>query len=189
MRFPDYEEAYNRMVRDIQHGFLSVDPVLKGMHVEETVHTGPYRNVRAPQRLDQPMTETKIEDSVRREVIEEADIEEHTTFLYRLAQAFLLAVGTTVVNSIGKVTHATGNVIDNQGRPPTWDTALEALELIPADELFDEGEWKPPQFHVHPDTAKSLGELSQVQERRLDDIKRQKKEEYDATRRSRRLCC
>lgn len=91
--------------------------------------------------------------------------------------------------SIGKVTEATGNVVDAGGNL-TFETFYEALDKMEWPDVDEDGNQVLPSIVTHPDTAKKFGELpdpAPEQQARLDALKRRKHEESLARRRSRRL--
>ena len=85
------------------------------------------------------------------------------------------------------VTQSTGNIVDAGGEKFSFELLVETLEKIEWS-LDDEGELVMPSIIMHPDQMKKLpAEATPAQKAELDELKRRKKEELLAQRRSRRL--
>jgi hypothetical protein len=85
------------------------------------------------------------------------------------------------------VTESTGNIVDAGGEKFSFELLVETLEKIEWS-LDDEGELVMPSIIMHPDQMKNLpAEATPAQKAELDELKRRKKEELLAQRRSRRL--
>jgi len=112
---------------------------------------------------------------------------------------FLLQVGNAseelgkalvggMVETLDKVTDATGNVVKGHGEI-NFDVIYEGLEKIEWS-LNDDGELVKPTLVMHPDMAKKLGELPELtdeQKAKLDALEARKLEEARARRRTRRI--
>jgi hypothetical protein len=91
------------------------------------------------------------------------------------------------VKSLGAVTESTGNKVDAGGKKFSFELLVEMLEKIEWS-LDDDDELVMPSIVMHPNQMKNLpSEATPEQEAIMDDLKRRKREELLAQRRSRRL--
>lgn len=93
------------------------------------------------------------------------------------------------VETLGKVTDGTGNVVDAGGRPLSFELIYEMLDKIEPS-VDDDGNLVRPTLMMHPDQADKLQQLpplSNEQQQLLDELEQRKREEALARRRRRRL--
>lgn len=93
------------------------------------------------------------------------------------------------VESMGKVTEGTGNVVDAGGRPFGFEVFYETLEKLEFS-LDENDELVMPSLIMNPADAERLRDLPPLtveQQRMLDELKQRKREEALARRRPRRL--
>lgn len=172
----------------IAQGILGLDALLRNMPSRRTVHAGPMRNVREPQVLDQPLQAFRYTLSIPFDVIRNTDIDQFTELLYDFAEAHRHEIGGAFVRTMMEVTEATGNSINAEGRPLSFDMINDAIEMI--DISFDErGNPNVPTIVVHPDMAKKLMAIEPTPEQlqRQAEILQRKKAAFDAQKRTRRL--
>jgi len=93
------------------------------------------------------------------------------------------------VESMGKVTEGTGNVVDAGGRPFGFEVLYESLEKLEFS-VDENDELVMPSLVMNPVDAEKLRDLPPLtdeQQRMLDHLKQRKREEALARRRRRRL--
>ena len=93
------------------------------------------------------------------------------------------------VESMGKVTEGTGNVVDAGGRPFGFEVLYESLEKLQFS-VDENDELVMPSLVMNPVDAEKLRDLPPLtdeQQRMLDHLKQRKREEALARRRRRRL--
>jgi len=171
---------------------VAADPVLSGIagRFEATAHRGPVRNVREPKRLDEAMqrveTRATLPNLSCAELVRDTAIAEHTALLTRLGANHVESIATMMFGSAGRISDATGATLDAQNQPMSWDIVAEGLSHI--DIEFDEhGQAQNLQIVVHPEQFAQLGEPTPAQQERINAILLQKKREYVAKKRYRRL--
>lgn len=185
---PGYEQAMTDFMGKVAQGILELDGLLRKMPSRRTVHAGPMRSVREPQVLDQPLQAFRYTLSIPFDVIRNTDIDQFTTLLYDFAEAHRHELGGAFVRTMMEVTEATGNTINAEGRPLSFDMINDAIELI--DISFDEqGKPNLPSIMVGPEMSKRLMAIEPTPEQlqRYREILQRKKEAFDAQKRTRRL--
>ena len=91
------------------------------------------------------------------------------------------------VKTIGAVTESTGNKVNAEGKKFSFELLVEMLEKIEWS-LNDDDELVMPSIVMHPNQMKGLpSEATAEQEAIMEGLKRRKREELLAQRRSRRL--
>jgi hypothetical protein len=93
------------------------------------------------------------------------------------------------VETMGKVTEGTGNVVDAGGKPLSFELIYDALDKVELS-VDENDELVMPELMMHPDQAQKLQELPPLtpeQQQKLDELKERKREEALARRRRRRL--
>ena len=88
--------------------------------------------------------------------------------------------------TLGAVTESTGNVINAEGSPPTFELIYEMLDKIEYT-LDEDDELEMPSLIMHPEMIKKLPKPTPDQEAAIEELKQRKREELLAKRRRRRL--
>ncbi len=97
-----------------------------------------------------------------------------------------------VVETLSKITTKSGNVVDNSGKPFTFDSYLRALESIQID-FDDDGKPNELSFVTHPDMAPRIKEVmeqamaSPENRKRLEDLYERKRKEWNDRESNRKL--
>lgn len=169
-------------------GFINTDPLLGQFGHKTVVHAGPIRNVRGQNPLDQDMLPIEASSMIKKESIRNTNIDEITFFLYSLAQDIMNTMGREFFKGITEVTKATGQVVDAKGEPLSLDHVLDTLEKISL-EFDKDGKPIMPQIILPPEMFERFRKLkeSDDQRKRLEKIIINKREEYYAKQRTRRL--
>lgn len=183
-----YEQEYVRFVSQIINGFISLDPILGSIQRSSTAHRGPVRNVRGENLLDQQASAIQGEANLDVEVIRKTDIDEHTVFMNALVEKIIKSFGKSLFTGLDEIVGATGNSINAKGEQFSFDMFLDALEKMHVS-FDDEGQPIMPTIVVPPAIANQVAETKPTteQEKRQAAILTQKKEEYDAQKRTRTL--
>lgn len=188
LKIPAYDHALYKLMSDVIDGLIGVDPILGQIGYRATGHAGPTRNAPAPNPVDHSLSHFEETILIHADTIRSTDIDGFICALTELAQKYEDAMGRTLVQTLHDVTNATGGAIDAKGKPFTWDLFLDMLEAM--DFTFDdEGRPHAKQVIMNPETAKILQatEITPEQRQRHDRIMIQKKEQWDAQKRYRRL--
>lgn len=138
----------------------------------------------AIERHDDTVSETKMA-SVTGEVTLSTDMPlvdftpaELLKQLAALAQQMARGTTENLLSEINRETAAVGNVVDAGGQPPSEDLLIEIFSRM--EHTFDEaGRWRPPTLF----TGGNMKALQDIQssesfQRRLDDILRQKRDDF-----------
>lgn len=185
---PDYDNAMCKLIEQVIDGFMALDPVLGSISREDSLHRGPIRNVRGENPLDQNMSSLQAKASLKLDSVRNSNIDEHTQFLYDFAQSNVAAVAPEFFRGMQEITDVTGNVVDAGGKPFSLDLLNDALEKISIG--FDEsGEPILPALFVSPDVDEKIKDMKQTAEQaeRFSQIVAQKRAQFNAQKRTRRL--
>lgn len=185
---PRYDQAMADFMGEVAQGFLQQDGIIRQMPVRKTVHSGPSRNVRSPQILDQPLQEFRHTLTIPFDVIRNTDIDAFIQVLYQFADAHRQDIVRSMIQGLMEVTDASGNTTDAHGRTLCFDMINDALEMIEIS--FDErGEPILPTIMVGPEMGKKLMAIEPTSEEllRYNNILERKKANYNAQKRTRRL--
>lgn len=188
LTIPAYDLAAHSFMSSVMDGLIGVVPILGQMPVRITGHAGPTRNVPGDHPLDHPLTVFRETLLIHADVIRGTAVESFVASLTELAGKYEEKMGKTLVETIGGVAEAVGNVVDAREQPLSWDFLLDAFEKI--DWSFDEeGHPLGQQILVNPETAKLLRalDITLKQQQRYHEIIQRKKEQWDAQKRTRRL--
>lgn len=183
-----YERETILFFEQVLRGFMSLDPLLGSIQSSSTVHRGPTRNVRGDNLLDQQASAIQSEASLDIEAVRKTDVDEHTTFMYALAQSTMSSLKKSFFKGLDEIVSATGNSIDAKGKQFSFDKFLDALEKMHIN--FDtQGQPIMPTMVVPPTISNKVFETKPTpeQEKRQVEILARKKEEHDAQKRTRKL--
>ncbi|MGC2162702.1 MAG: hypothetical protein WA634_12385 [Silvibacterium sp.] len=107
-----------------------------------------------------------------------------------IAEQRIQAVMRHFFDTFGRTCEAAGTATDLAGAPLTFESQLQSFSKI--DLQFNrDGTPIMPQLVVHPDTAKKLANLppwTEEQQKRWDEMIEEKRKEFFAKRRHRKLC-
>lgn len=169
-------------------GFVSLDPLFGQMPRLTSTHQGPVRNVRGTTPLDQASMQIEIGAELTTDAIRHTNIEEHTAFLTRLAEANIASLAPQVFKGIEEITNATGNVVNAGGKPFSWDHFNDVIEKMSL-EFDDDGNPLLPTMVVHPNQFEKIKSIEPTPEQlsRKSEIIERKRAEFYAQKRTRRL--
>lgn len=184
---PEYDYAFTKFVHEALDQLARArSPVLRQIPVESVAGTASsVVDARGADQLDLPAEPVEVGFTIDVAAVRKGDSEALTATLSEASDELGKQMVGLLVKTVNKVTEATGNVVRTEGdfRFEHFYQALDRLEWS----LDDAGELVLPQLVMHPDAVKKLPVLTPDQEAALDDLKRRKKEELLARRRSRRL--
>lgn len=187
----EYGEAFGVFVGEVVRDLArSRDPVLREMTFEAVPSTVGSR-VQSREGLNVELEPTKVgfEISLSDEQIGHFDRSALVLQLDQAADGYAKGLMKMWVETMGKVTEATGNVIDAGGNF-TFETFYELLEKLEWPDVDENGNQVLPSIVANPDTVERIASLpdpTPEQQARLDSLKERKHEESLARRRSRRL--
>lgn len=121
--------------------------------------------------------------------VRDGDYEQLYEAMFESADAMAEQLVGYFVESMGKVTEGTGNVVDAGGRRFGFDVLYETLEKLEFS-VDENDELVMPSLVMNPAEAKKLQDLpplTDAQQQALDELKERKREEALARRRRRRL--
>ncbi len=187
----EYGEAFGIFVGDVVRELArSRDPVLREMTFEAVPSTvGSRVQSRDGLNVELEPSSVGFEITLTDEEIRDFDISALVFQLDQAADEYAKGLMKMWVETMGKVTEATGNVVDAGGEL-TFETFYEMLEKMEWPDVDDEGNQVLPSIVAHPNTVErltSLPDLTPEQQARMDALKKRKHEESLARRRSRRL--
>jgi hypothetical protein len=185
---PEYHEAFTAFAYSSVNALARAQSPLLGGIKEEVVESGGSTVVdsRTDERLDLSSEPVGFELEWERDDVLNGNFE---ALLLQLDSASLELAEKLVgmfVKTMGEVTEATGNVVNAEGSPPTFELIYDMLDKI-VYSLDDDDELQMPSMIMHPDMVKKLPTLTPEQEAALDELKQRKREELLAKRRRRRL--
>lgn len=185
---PEYDEAWLKVLYQATQGIVFQDSVFGMLRRIETSHSGPIRNVRSPQPLDQPYSGAQFSATMHEDDLRQTKIDKHTDFIIDMAEAAKKEMGPQLFQSIAEMTAASDMDFDAGGQPFSAEMYLKTLEKMDID-FDDDGQPHLPTLVVPP----TIGEATQravkeaEQSPRYNDILTRKRDEYFAKKRTRRL--
>lgn len=183
---PKYNQAITQLVREINRGLRATDELLSQIRTAHVSHGGATRQVSTPKILETEMQNASVETILRLDWFHQTNVDEFSNFLWELHESFSTQEKLYLLNTISRVTEATGNQFDAQGRS-FWDVYIDMIQTT--EMSFDERGNHNYQFVVHPDTHKKIMETPPTpeQEEMIKKAIQAKREEYYAQKPTRRL--
>jgi hypothetical protein len=187
LAIPAYDGALDTLKTSIVAGMVGVDTLLGQIASRTTGHAGPVRNVPGSNPVDHDRTHFEGDYAIPIDTIRETDVDAFIMAICGVAEQYAAAMGATLLRTAEDITDATGNSIDAEGRPLSWDLILDAYEGTEI--AFDDDGQPTTQLVMNPRTAMLLQAMEKTpeQERRYQEIMQRKKDEWDAQQRPRRL--
>ena len=188
---PEYDAAFGRFFgQSMRVLAVAHSPLLAEMSFIESSGTLGSR-IRTRDGMDVELDPGATETSVTADLdaVRTGDFEKLHEAMYAGAAPMAEQLVGYFVESMGKVTEGTGNVVDAGDQPFGFDVFYETLDKIEFS-LDEHGELVMPRLLMHPTQAEKMRDLPPLtpeQERKLADLKERKREEALARRRRRRL--
>jgi hypothetical protein len=182
---PEYQRAFLKFTREAIEGFSSAkDPMLGRMRKRRPERTYLGRNSLPQGQVHEatPMP-VRSEFSLTAMEILEGNSNVLGRKLEELTEGYLASLMPQVFSAISAATEAAGTSLSAEGKPFSADMFIEMLERMEVE--FDEAGQIQLQIVTGPDTV--IPELSQDDERRVNEVIDRKREEFFAKRRSRKL--
>lgn len=188
LSIPAYDAAMGSFVSSVIEGFISLEPVVGQIPQRATGHSGPTRNIPGPEPLDQPLKTVMETVTIHADVMRSTDVEAFTSSIASMAEQYVQQLARFFIATMEELTRGTGNFVDANERPLSWDLVLDALERIEID-FDDDGQPYRPSIVMHPHMLERLNQIEVTPEhrRRLADIFAQNKARWHAQKRTRRL--
>lgn len=185
---PQYDQAFVEFIHKSANALARAQDPLLGEIREEVAEAGGSSVVdsRTDEALDLESELVGFEIGWEREDVISGNFEALLLQLDIASQELAKKLVEMLFKTLGKVTESTGNVIDAEGGPPTFDLIYEMLDKIEYT-LDDDGELVLPSLVMHPEMVKKLPPPTPDQEAAIEELQQQKREELLAKRRSRRL--
>lgn len=182
---PEYQEAYLGCFRSVVDMYaMAKDPMLRGMNKSRPSRSYLGRNsLPGGNEIVGPTMAVRSEFSMTAAEVLAGDAACLLAKLDKLAENYLASFMPQVFAAISEVTDAVGNTVDAGGKPFSAALFLELLERM--DVEFDETGTPRLQIIVHPDTK--IPELTEDEQRRIDEALERKRQQFLARRRSRQL--
>ena len=183
---PKYTETIIRLVREIHKGLNETDEILGQIRTVQVAHGGATRQVSVPKILETEMKPYNVKVLFSLEWFRQTNAEEFAYFIWNLHELSSNEVKKGLFETVSKVTDATGNQFDAQGRN-FWDAYVDIIQGSVM--TFDEVGNHNHQCFVHPDTYKKIMATppSPEQNQKIENAINAKREEYYAQKRTRRL--
>jgi hypothetical protein len=167
---------------------VSLDPVLNQIRLVRILHSGGFRYQVDEKEVLTPLDKFSSSIEISHATISEYNLEAFSQSIYELTEHRIAEMHRMIYRTFDKVTALTGNVVDTKGKPLSADMILDMIERT---ELrFDaNGEPIKASFIAGPETMKRLASIkfTPAQEERHKQILEQKKKEFYAKKRHRRL--
>lgn len=185
---PEYHEAFTTFIYASVNALARAQYPLLADIREEVVESAGSSVVdsRSDGRLDLPSERVGFEMGWERDDVLKGNFEALVLQLDSASGELGEKLVGMFVKTMGAVTDSTGNVVDAQGSPLTFELLYEMLDKIEYT-LDDDDELEMPSLVMHPDMVKKLPKPTPEQEAALEELKQRKREELLAQRRSRRL--
>ncbi len=163
-------------------------PILGGITMTTTEHGGPIRNVvTGPAPVNTPMVTAVAEVSYAIDDIEEPNFATYKRFVDNIIEQIIGAQLTHMLETIGTIATAVGNVTDGNGEL-TLETFRESIRKVELD-FDDDGRPTIPQLVTPPELYERAKEVVAQAQRdpELIRIVLEKRDAFMARRRKRRL--
>jgi hypothetical protein len=136
--------------------------------------------------LDLPAEPVGFELGIKAEDVRDGNFEALQVKLVKAADGYAEQLSKMLYGSLDKITTATGNTVDAEGRPFTFEMLYEMLDKMEW-RLDDNDELSIPSIVMHPDMVPKIPQQTPDQMKMLEELKTRKLEELLARRRRRRL--
>ena len=185
-----YDKAVTSLISHLLEELMRAqDPLLKIVRRTKVDHSP---SETAPREIahgfQEKATEMRTKFSVDEVDLIECNCEAWDAMIWNAAEDMLSQMMPAFFSSIDKACEASGNVVRGV-KQPTWEHIIETFEKIALD--FDEnGQIVMPKLVTSPEVAqkiRSLGPMNPSQQQRFINVIRQKKLEFDANKRIRKL--
>ncbi|MBI9047102.1 MAG: hypothetical protein JEZ06_21630 [Anaerolineaceae bacterium] len=186
IRTPHYSVAITALAEKVVDDLFGNHPIFGQMQKVKSEHDGLIRNVRGDDPLDQEYQDAITETSIHVEHIKNSNVDEITLFLSNLADQMLSNFSIGFFENMKDLTSHTGQVINNFGKPLDLDVLNDMLEKMPIS-FTPDGNPIMPSLIVSPGTDLSNILVTEEQLEREKQIINKKREEFFATKRSRKL--
>lgn len=184
---PEYRESFGTVMVGVSSAQLALDPLLGKIGSQTTGHRGPVRVAGHEGPIDQPPVAMESVFKLSNEVVRNTDLDTISAELAEVAEHHVGAVTRHFFAQTEMVIEKGGQTFDMKGQPFTHERFLEVLESMEIH--FDEHGKHDLTLIVPPELHQQLANNppTEAQHARYEEIMRRKKEEHDATRRTRRL--
>ncbi|MCW9708048.1 hypothetical protein [Fodinibius salsisoli] len=177
-----------RLVKKYFEHLISKDPLLGQIQSHADIHLGGHRYEMDEEELITEKEKIGNTLEIKFSEIEDYDLEKLAIQLFESGQNHIQQVHEMMIKDLQKVTDLTGNVTSLEGKEITADHVIDTIEQIKI--AFDEkGNPQYPQIIAGSELADKLSklEVSEEQEKRLENIINKKRQKYFAEKRNRRL--
>ena len=186
-RLDEYGKAGRKFIGDAVHALAAASsPILSQIAVEEVEATPVSRNTLDDGQVldhDPHLVESTMTMSVSAGIAGQFD-ELHVA-IAKMGESFASQLVPRLLQQVSDICDATGNVV-NGADQPFWETYLQAIDKIAL--TFDSsGQPRLPQMTMNPATADRIPAQPDDFDERLNSILTRRRDEWLATRRTRRL--
>jgi hypothetical protein len=167
---------------------ISSEPILGEIQSYKTIHAGGYRYKNEKKELLSPLTRIAITIEIAGEDIMNYNIEKFAEIIYDFTFERINQMHLMMLETVKNITDFTGNVIDAQGKPFSFDLFLDMLEKLEI-RFDDNGNPILPSMVVGTELFKKIKDtkMTKEQEERHNQIIDAKRKQYYAEKRNRRL--
>jgi len=185
---PDYDLACAHVISHVTKDIARAsDPVLSQIKVVPMKSTvSSVMETRDDMALDLLAEPVGFELGVNAEEVRDGNFEALQVKLVEAAEGYAKQLSKMLYGSLQKITSATGNTIDAEGGPLTFEMFYEMLDKMEW-ALDENDELSKPSLVMGRDTAAKLPHTTPEQVKMLEELEARKLEELLAKRRRRRL--
>lgn len=180
-----YDYAMYLLHLEVRRGLEKVDEIIGEIPSTPTSHGGVIRQVTGPKIVETPMKTFATDVNVQGEWLRRTDVEKFVENLWDSCQVIISQLKKYLFETMGKITDATGNVSSVQQGKNVWDAQIEAMRR--QEMRFDKDGTHGYKFYAHPNDVAKFGLPTPEQEKELEEVIREKRAEYYAKKRTRRL--
>lgn len=166
---------------------ISSEPILAELQSHKAIHAGGYRYKNENKELLSPLTRIAFTIEITGEDIMNYNIDKFVESIYDFTSEQINNMHLMMLDTIKNITDFTGNVIDAQGKPFSFDLCLDMLEKL--ESRFDnEGNPILPSI-IRGSELLEIKDMKKTkeQEDRYNQIIDAKRKQYYAKKRNRRL--
>jgi hypothetical protein len=190
-RLLEYDRAGWEFINEAIHALMrQKNELFRSFRVEQLSEIPEHRlTIAGDEVVDSAPTTVRMEFAANTGELINGNYETFFAGLDSAAEQGLASIMPRVFEQISEITDAAGQTINAAGRPLSHDLITQMLEKIDID--FDENDNpKMPTLVMHPKMAerlRALGEPSEEDTRRFNELIERKRKEFHARRRTRRL--
>jgi hypothetical protein len=182
-----YDYAMYILNLEVRQGLAKVDPVIGEIPSVPTSHGGVMRQVSEPTVVETPMKAFSADVTVEGEWLRKTDVGTFVGILWHYCQELIAQSTRYLFEIVSQTSEAVGNVTDGKNMN-IWDAQIESMKKL--EMRFDkDGNHGVKFYPSSPQLAEKMkaNPPTLEQQKKMEEVIKAKREEYNAKKRTRRL--